>query len=129
MRKSELRAREFAVLECVLRPFTKSSHAQAAYLSKPNNLLCIAGERAVDSAHVESFADQVFQAMIGFQKVAGIYLGDKLGFYRSLHENGPATSVELAARTGTDERYVREWLEFQAVNGILEVDNASAGPT
>jgi ubiquinone/menaquinone biosynthesis C-methylase UbiE len=127
--KSEPRTREFVVPECVLHPFTKSSNAQAAYLRKPDNLLCIVGERALDSARVESFADQVFQAMIGFQKVAGIYLGDKLGFYRSLHENGPATSVELAARTGTDERYVREWLEYQAVNGILEVDNASAGPT
>jgi 2-polyprenyl-3-methyl-5-hydroxy-6-metoxy-1,4-benzoquinol methylase len=78
---------------------------------------------------VESFADQVFQAMLGFQKIAGIYLGDKLGFYQSLHEDGAATSVELAERTGTDERYVREWLEYQAVNGILEVDDTSAGPT
>ena len=83
----------------------------------------------MDSARVESFAGQVFQAMIGFQKISGIYLGDKLGFYRSLHEDGSATSVELAARTGTDERYAREWLEYQAVNGILEVADASAGPT
>ena len=83
----------------------------------------------MDTARVESFADQVFQAMIGFQKISGMYLGDKLSFYRSLHEDGSATSVELAARTGTDERYVREWLEYQAVNGILQVDDASAGPT
>ena len=45
-----------------------------------------------------------------------------------MHEDGAATSVELAARTGTDERYVREWLEYQAVSGILEVNDASAGP-
>lgn len=83
----------------------------------------------MDAARIESFADQVFQAMLGFQKITGIYLGDKLGFYRSLHEDGPATSVELAARTGTDERYVREWLEYQAVNSVLDVDNLDAGPT
>ncbi|MCA9860065.1 MAG: methyltransferase domain-containing protein [Thermomicrobiales bacterium] len=83
----------------------------------------------MDAARVESFADEIFQAMIGFQKIAGIYLGGKLGFYQSLHDDGPATSVELAGRTATDERYVREWLEFQAVNGILEVDDAGLGPT
>ncbi len=82
----------------------------------------------MDSARIESFADQVFQAMIGFQKITGIYLGDKLGFYRSLYVNGPATSVELDARTGTDERYAREWLEIQAVNGVFEVDDVTREP-
>src|SRR5690606_22169569 len=59
----------------------------------------------------------------------GIYLGDKLGLYQSLHEDGPSTSVELAGRTCLDERYVREWLEYQAVNGVLDVDTIDAGPT
>ena len=35
----------------------------------------------MDSARIESFADQVFQAMIGFQKITGIYLGEYVGFY------------------------------------------------
>jgi hypothetical protein len=39
---------------------------------------------------------------------------------------GPATSAELAARTGTAERYVREWLEHHA-SGLLEVDDPAAG--
>lgn len=82
----------------------------------------------METARIESFADQIFQSMLGFQKIAGIYLGDKLGYYRSLHEDGPATAGELAGRTATDARYVREWLEYQAVNGILEVDDANLGP-
>ncbi len=48
-----------------------------------------------------------------------MHLGDRLGLYSALHEHGPATGAELAERTGTDERYVREWLEHQAVTDIL----------
>src|SRR5690606_35990070 len=52
-----------------------------------------------------------------------VYLGDRQGYYRALDEGGPATSGELASRTGTAERYAREWLEQQAVTGILTVDD------
>jgi SAM-dependent methyltransferase len=58
--------------------------------------------------------------------IFSIYIGDRLGCYRSLAEDGPATSSELAARTGTYERYVREWLEQQTVAGILRVENENA---
>jgi SAM-dependent methyltransferase len=49
-----------------------------------------------------------------------IYLGDKLGLYRALTGAGPLTSQELADRTGTNERYVREWLNNQAAGDIVE---------
>ncbi|HEX6418223.1 MAG TPA: class I SAM-dependent methyltransferase [Acidimicrobiales bacterium] len=49
-----------------------------------------------------------------------IYLGDKLGLYRAMHGAGPLTSRELAERTGTRERYVREWLNNQAAGGVVE---------
>jgi hypothetical protein len=55
-----------------------------------------------------------------------VYLGDRLGLYRALAESGAATPAEFAARTGTQERYAREWLEQQAVTGILEVEDAAA---
>ena len=51
-----------------------------------------------------------------------VYVGDRLGLYRALVDRGPATAEELADATGTNARYVREWLEQQAVTGILEVD-------
>ena len=53
-----------------------------------------------------------------------IYLGDKLGLYRAMAGAGPLTSGELADRTGTHERYVREWLHNQAAGGIVEYDAA-----
>jgi SAM-dependent methyltransferase len=49
-----------------------------------------------------------------------MYLGDKLGLYRAMAGAGPLTSAEVAERTGTHERYVREWLNNQAAGGILE---------
>ncbi len=49
-----------------------------------------------------------------------IYLGDKLGLYRAMAGAGPLTSQDLAGRTGTHERYVREWLNNQAAGGIVE---------
>jgi 2-polyprenyl-3-methyl-5-hydroxy-6-metoxy-1,4-benzoquinol methylase len=55
-------------------------------------------------------------------EVYTIYMGDRLGLYRALSQ-GPATASELAARTRTSERYIREWLEQQAVAGILGVEN------
>ena len=50
---------------------------------------------------------------------ANIVIGDRLGLYRALAE-GPATPSELADRTGTAERYVREWLRGQAADGYVE---------
>ncbi|MBI5946628.1 MAG: methyltransferase domain-containing protein [Chloroflexi bacterium] len=59
--------------------------------------------------------------------IFAVYAGEKLGLYRSLHQEGPATPAELAARTGTHERYIREWLEQQATTGILAVGPSSDG--
>ena len=59
-------------------------------------------------------------ATLGVFDVASTYLGVKLGFYRSLADDGPATAAELAARTGTNERLVREWLEQQGATELLE---------
>ena len=67
----------------------------------------------------DALVEELFEKMIGAMEVASVYLGDRLGLYRALAQGGPATSSELAQRTGTHERYVREWLEQQAVAGIL----------
>jgi ubiquinone/menaquinone biosynthesis C-methylase UbiE len=70
----------------------------------------------------DALAERIFAAAIGSFEIAGVYLGDRLGWYRTLAGDGPATPDELAARTGTDARYAREWLEQQAAGGILAVD-------
>lgn len=73
-------------------------------------------------------AERLFRDAAGALELFTVYLGERLGLYRALHEAGPATSAELAERTGTAERYVREWLEHHASSGILDVDDSTAAP-
>ncbi len=74
----------------------------------------------------ERLAERLFHDAIGALELYTVYLGERLGLYRALSEGGPATPSELAERTGTAERYVREWLEHQATSGLLEVDDPRA---
>jgi SAM-dependent methyltransferase len=67
----------------------------------------------------EQFVQRMSDATLGAFDIASTYLGVKLGLYRSLHEDGPATAADLAARTGTNERLVREWLEQQGACELL----------
>jgi hypothetical protein len=65
-----------------------------------------------------------FAGDLGAAVAAGnVVIGDRLGLYRALAANGPATGPELAARTGTDARYVSEWLAGQAAGGYLDYDD------
>jgi 2-polyprenyl-3-methyl-5-hydroxy-6-metoxy-1,4-benzoquinol methylase len=70
-----------------------------------------------------AFAQRVLTAVLGAQEVQAMYLGDRLGYYRALAAEGPATPAELAVRTGSSPRYAQEWLEHQAVAGYLEVED------
>lgn len=54
-----------------------------------------------------------------------LLIGDKLGLYKALAAGGPMTSTELAAKTKTSERYVREWLAAQAASDYIVYDSAS----
>lgn len=71
-------------------------------------------------------AQRLWRAEVEALDLYSVYLGERLGLYRALAETGPATSTELAARSGTTERYVREWLEQQAVTGFIKVDDQAA---
>jgi SAM-dependent methyltransferase len=84
----------------------------------------------LDPAEVtaDDVAGRLLDAILGAQFVQAAYLGDRLGYYRALARAGPLTSTDLAGATGTAERYAREWLEHQAVTGVLSVDDAAAGP-
>ncbi len=74
----------------------------------------------LDPERLKHYARQVFGAMGGAMTAAMIYLGDRLGLYRALAAGGPATSAELAQRTGLHERWLREWLYQQGAAGVLE---------
>jgi SAM-dependent methyltransferase len=79
-----------------------------------------------DEAQRDAFAERLFGAALGAYELMTVHLGDRLGYYRALAGSDGLTPAGLAEATGTDERYAREWLEQQAVAGIVEVDDAAA---
>src|SRR5215212_1965514 len=83
---------------------------------------------AASDRTADALVGRLFQASIGAMEILSVYIGDRLGLYRSLHEGGPATAQALASRTGVNARYAREWLEQQAVADLLDVEDASAPP-
>ena len=84
------------------------------------------GDGVVDPA--AALVERMLRSMTGALELYTVYLGERLGLYRALADSEPVTSAELAARTGTTERYAREWLEQQAACGLLAVDDPAAGP-
>jgi 2-polyprenyl-3-methyl-5-hydroxy-6-metoxy-1,4-benzoquinol methylase len=74
----------------------------------------------------EALVERLFGATIDALELYSVYLGAELGLYRALEQRGPATYAELAERAGIAERYAREWLEQQAVAGLLEAEDAEA---
>src|SRR5687768_16604599 len=86
------------------------------------------GRRPPPSPTAEEFSQRLLDAILGAQFVQAAYLGDRLGYYRALAQAGSLTAPEIASRTGTAGRYAREWLEHQAVAGILTVDEPGAAP-
>jgi ubiquinone/menaquinone biosynthesis C-methylase UbiE len=74
----------------------------------------------MDDAKTEAFSGRVLEEINTAMSVMNLYLGHRLGLFRSMAEHGPITSGQLAARTGYDERYLREWLDAMTVNGYIE---------
>jgi 2-polyprenyl-3-methyl-5-hydroxy-6-metoxy-1,4-benzoquinol methylase len=74
-----------------------------------------------DTERRDALADRIFQATLGANELMHVYLGDRLGLYTALASVDDVTSADLASRAGIAERYAREWLEQQAVAGILDV--------
>ena len=81
----------------------------------------------VDPDQLKLFSFLVFSKLEGTVTAGMIHLGDKLGLYRALASAaGPSTSAELAAGSGLDERWVREWLHNQAAARIVSTDDDGA---
>lgn len=79
---------------------------------------------SVDMARLDAFMGH-FVTDLGATLHAGmVVIGDSLGLYKALAA-GPLTAGELAQRTDTDERYVREWLSSQAAGGYVQYDAAT----
>jgi SAM-dependent methyltransferase len=71
--------------------------------------------------------DRIFESCNATFDVFAVHLGRKLGLYEAMN-GSEVDSSALSNRTGTSERYVREWLEQQAVTGMVQVANPGAGP-
>ena len=76
---------------------------------------------AVDMDKLNSFLGRFVGDLGAAVHTGMVVIGEKLGLYKALAA-GPMTSPELAAKTATDERYVREWLSSQAAGGYVTYD-------
>jgi len=84
--------------------------------------MATSAQPALDMDKLNAFVGQ-FVGDLGAAVHAGmVVIGEKLGLYKALAA-GPVTSVELATKTKTDERYVREWLASQAAGGYVTYDD------
>src|SRR5271155_28764 len=77
---------------------------------------------AIDMDKLHEFLGRAIVDFGATFNAALIRIGDKLGLYKGLAAGGPQTPAELAKRTGTAERYVREWLSAQAAGGYVTYD-------
>jgi len=73
----------------------------------------------IDENKLNAFMGQFVQDLGAALSVATVMLGDQLGLYKAMSDGQPLTPEELARRTGTDARYVREWLSSQAASGYV----------
>src|SRR5215470_8424233 len=73
----------------------------------------------LDAQKLEQFVFGAVGEVGATLNAALVVMGDKLGLYRALAGAGGLTPAELAERTGTAERYVREWLNAQAAGGYV----------
>jgi SAM-dependent methyltransferase len=81
---------------------------------------------AVDGNKLQELINRMFGDVGAAMGAALVLLGDKFGFYKTLAAAGPLTPAELASKTGTVERYVREWAAQQAAAGYINYDTKSA---
>ena len=79
----------------------------------------------LDPQKVEDFVGKVLVDTSATMTTLLAVLGDRLGLFKDLHKNGPATSSELASRTGVQERYAREWLGGMTTAGYVLYDPES----
>jgi SAM-dependent methyltransferase len=78
----------------------------------------------MDESRAQQFTGRVLTDTAAAATVVMAALGDRLGLFKQLAQAGPATSGELASRTGLSERYVREWLSGMRAAGYLEFSDA-----
>src|SRR6266576_461744 len=79
----------------------------------------------IDENKLNAFLGQLVGELGATVNAGLIVLGDRLGLYKAMAQSGPITSAELAEKTGTAERYIREWLNAQAAGNFVTYDPAT----
>ncbi len=79
----------------------------------------------INEEKLNAFMGRALNDMGGAINTSLILIGDRLGLYKAMAGAGPLTAAEVAGKTGTNERYVREWLSAQAAGGYVEYDAAA----
>ena len=79
----------------------------------------------IDQTRLEAFLGTVANEVGAAMNTALVAIGDRLGLYRAMADSRPVSAAELAARTSTHERYVREWLNTQAASGFVRATGTS----
>src|SRR5271168_2842122 len=80
---------------------------------------------AIDGEKLQQLIGKMLGDVGAAMGTALVLLGDKFGLYKTLAATGPLTPAELASKTGTVERYVREWAAAQAAAGYINYDSSS----
>jgi SAM-dependent methyltransferase len=82
-------------------------------------------QRPIDEGKLNAFMAQAIADLGGGFTTTLVRIGEQLGLYKAMSGAGPLTPAELAERTGTNERCVREWLNSQAAGGYVAYDAAT----
>lgn len=124
----------FANLDVMFAFFEAETHAstrqlvqhdgyQTGYHQQEDGMT--ATTQTLDEAKLHAFVGQVVGDVAATFSAGLVVIGEKLGLYKTMAAAGPLTSADLAARTGTAERYVREWLANQTTSGYISYDPAT----
>ena len=76
-------------------------------------------QKTINEANLHALVGGILRDLGGAFSVPLVQIGESLGLYQALSENGPLSSGELAAKTGLKERYLREWLSAQAASNYI----------
>jgi 2-polyprenyl-3-methyl-5-hydroxy-6-metoxy-1,4-benzoquinol methylase len=82
-------------------------------------------QNTINETSLHALIGCILQDLGGAFSVPLVQIGESLGLYQTLSENGPLTSGQLAAKTGLHERYLREWLSAQAASKYITFDPAT----
>ncbi|MES1262338.1 MAG: methyltransferase domain-containing protein [Acidobacteriota bacterium] len=80
---------------------------------------------AIDPDKLGAFMGKLVDDLGAMASIGPMLIGEKLGLYKAMADGKPVNAAELATKTNTNERYVREWLCAQAASGFVEYDSAA----